>query len=707
MKSSKILQTQVVKDYKRVMIDGLSSSFTNLSREELEEAIDDSIISRHDNKPAYIDNNYTKQRINGTVLDILNYIQKLEPIVTSSGVLYKKHKEADNPLSKMIMGFLDQRAKYKKEMFKYPKGSAMFEKYNLLQLLEKLNGNATYGVLGNNVNTFYNLYVASAITMQGKAYISCSITMFEAFIGNNVKFNSLNEIIIFIDNVLSEKSERKFDDSMILDRNITKEECFFRLLNNVDPTIWIPTEKQMSLVWERIQGLSNEDINRIFYKNNLFCFCDLPVVSNIIIEILKKLDQPFMNPNKPPKIIADELSHLTEIIKEYVYYGFFYIDKLDRIEYMQRDVVAVVDTDSCMVSFDGWYRFILDKVYNIDMPIKREKFDIMELIKADEFGDKPKLKMMDILEPRLDYDFYTDEIIHLKQTIHPMDIIPQDSLKYSIINIIAYICSDLIVDYLDRYCIRAGSSAPKTHSKMIMKNEFLFKRLMLTPNKKNYASLQLLQEGNVIPNNQKARLGVSGLPINKSTLPEKVKSQFQRILYEDVLNADNIDQIGILKKIVIVEKQITESIMRKETTYYKPDNIASISSYADPTRVNGVMASMVYNELRTGDMPAINLDERNKIIKVKTIINRNNVEKIKDKYPEVYEKIKRLLDHPKLSTKLETIAFPVDTEVPDWILEFVDINTIVNDNLKNFPLDSIGLKRLDNDSVNYSNIVKL
>lgn len=549
--------------------------------------------------------------------------------------------------------------------------------------------------------------MAEAITTQGRSYISCSITLFEAFLANNVKFNSLNEIIIFIDNIINEKPERKFDDKQILDRDITREEVFFRLLSNADPTVWIPTEKEMQLVWERLQTVYQEDLNRIFYKNNLFCFCEIPLIMNMIINMLQKLDIPFMNPNKPPKMIKEELEYFTEILKEYVYYGHFYIDKLDRIDYMQRDVVTVVDTDSCMISFDGWYRFILDKVYNIDMKIKREKFDIMELIKADEFGDKPKLRMMDILEPNLDYDFYTDEVIELHHTINPMDVIPQDNLKYSIINIITYVCSELVVDYLDRYCTIAGSNRPGQKCSMIMKNEFLFKRLLLTPKKKNYVSLQLLQEGNIIPDNQKARLGVSGLPINKSTLPDMIKSQFQSILYEDVLNSENIDQIKILKKLVIIEKQIVNSIMNKETTYYKPDNIGSLSSYEDPTRINGIMASMIYNEIRTSDMPAINLDERNKIFKVKTKINRNNVEKIKDTYPEVYEKLIRLLNHPKLSSKLETIAFPIDSKVPDWILEFVDINTIVNDNLKNFPLDSIGLKRLDNDSVNYSNIVKL
>ena len=303
----RLMQLDVIKDYKRVMIDGLQNSFTSLSRAELEEAIDWSIANRHVNKPAQINNNYTKQQVNGTVIDILNYIQQLEPIVTSSGVLYKKHKDAVNPLDVMIQGFLQQRSKFKKEMFKYPKASHEFEKYNLLQLLEKLNGNATYGVLGSPTSLFYNVYVASSVTRNGRSYISCSIMLFEAFLSANVKFNSLNEIMIFIDNIINEKDKRKFDDKQILDRNVTTEEVFYKLIKNTDSMIWIPTEKEMMLVWERIQNLSTEDKNRIFYKNGLYNFCELPVIIELITKILKKLDKPFMNPNKPPKIIEEEL----------------------------------------------------------------------------------------------------------------------------------------------------------------------------------------------------------------------------------------------------------------------------------------------------------------------------------------------------------------------------------------------------------------
>ena len=143
----KAMNLKAIQEYEQVMVDGLRHSFPLLNECELREAIQYSITNRLENKPAYLENNYTKQKISGTVLDILNYIQSLEPIVTSSGVLFKKHKEADNPLSRMIMGFLKQRGIYKAEMFKFPKSSEMFERFNLFQLLEKLNGNATYGRL--------------------------------------------------------------------------------------------------------------------------------------------------------------------------------------------------------------------------------------------------------------------------------------------------------------------------------------------------------------------------------------------------------------------------------------------------------------------------------------------------------------------------------------------------------------------------------
>jgi hypothetical protein len=570
---------------------------------------------------------------------------------------------------------------------------------------------------------YYNLYVAEAVTRQGRSYISCSITLFESLLANNIKFNSLNEVITFINNVEHEKDNRHCLDSAILDRDITVAECFYKLMNTADMAIWIPTEKEMGLVWEYLRDLPQEDINRLYYKNNLYTFCDLPVVTDLLIKILNNLGGAplfeggkdgkekitpniFMNPNKPPKTIRKELDILVDLIKEYVYYPHFYIDKLDRIEYMQRDAVCIVDTDSTIVSFDAWYRFVLDKVYNIPMKIKREKFNMVDIADPDEFGDHKKRVMCEIVEQRLDYDFYTDETIELDRYIEPAKLIPQDSLKYSIINIIAYVCSALVVDYLNEYTKLTGSYVEGTKCRMVMKNEFYFLRALLTIHRRNYASLQMLQEGNIIP--EGSRLAIAGLPIDKSTLPDDIKSEFKEILYEDIMNADNIDQIAIMKKLVMMENSIYDSIMNGETKYYRPDNVAAMSSYGkNPLEINGIVACLIYNEMRDDDMPAINLEERNSIIKIKIDVTKKNVSKIKDLYPVEYEKLCRLLDSPTLGSKVNVIALPLDSPVPKWVLEFVDFGEIISDSLKNFPLQSIGLNRLDNDSVNYSNIVKL
>ena len=133
--------------------------------------------------------------------------------------------------------------------------------------------------------------------------------------------------------------------------------------------------------------------------------------------------------------------------------------------------------------------------------------------------------------------------------------------------------------------------------------EFYFLSALLTPNRRNYADYQSIQEGNTIPESE--RLAVMGMQINKTTLPEDIKQKMQDILVEEILTADNIDQVNIMKKLIILEKDIFNSIMNKETKYYKPDNIASINSYSkNPYEVNGIVAAMIYNALRDDDMPA-------------------------------------------------------------------------------------------------------
>jgi hypothetical protein len=109
-----------------------------ISREELSPIVDYSISKRYKEYPCEIENNYTKTTVSTTLLQLADYINSRQPIVTSFGTMFSKHGTVPNPLAVVVQQFLDTRKAYKKEMFKYPKGSEMFEKYNLLQSLTSI-----------------------------------------------------------------------------------------------------------------------------------------------------------------------------------------------------------------------------------------------------------------------------------------------------------------------------------------------------------------------------------------------------------------------------------------------------------------------------------------------------------------------------------------------------------------------------------------
>lgn len=137
-----ILQLEIINKYKEVAIRMIRNAYPQVSASEIEYAVDYSIISHMKNGKAYIDNNYKHKKVDTTLLELSEYILKREPIITPFGVMFKKHAEGPNPIAKLLETFMNNRGMHKDEMFKYPKGSEEFEKYNLLQLLDKIDCNA-------------------------------------------------------------------------------------------------------------------------------------------------------------------------------------------------------------------------------------------------------------------------------------------------------------------------------------------------------------------------------------------------------------------------------------------------------------------------------------------------------------------------------------------------------------------------------------
>ena len=228
----------------------------------------------------------------------------------------------------------------------------------------------------------------------------------------------------------------------------------------------------------------------------------------------------------------------------------------------------------------------------------------------------------------------------------------------------------------------------------------------MTEVKKNYASIQELQEGNVVPEDE--QLDVKGMAaMAKSSTAMSTRKQLKRILLEDILNTPVVDQFKVIKDIAVLEKKITDSVLNGSKEFYKPVTIKSQSNYADPMRIQGIKASYAWNAIKPDDMPAINLEERNAIDIAKVSLTLKNVEEMLVEFPEVKEKAIKLMKDPLFKGKIDAIAIPLDIKVPDWVLAIVDYKTIINNNISGFPFESIGIQRLHKNTVNYTNILQL
>lgn len=690
----------LIDNYRESCINIFSRILPRLNKYEIAEAVDYSIEKSIKLPKATIDNNYTRKRAEMDLLALANEILTNKPIVTTQGVLFKRHFSTKNPLYSFVQYLVDKRDEAKKEMKKYPKGSEKFKEWNLKQLNYKVSCNALYGCIGNWSSIFYNLYLCTAVTGQGRGCISASITMFESFLSNNIKFASLTEVLQFIENIDQDRNRKdmnKFLDRDVLDRNITIEECFLKVIKSCGYNNWVPSDEAVYAIWNTINNLDQRTINILYYKNNLYEFCKNKRVMNLILKILCELKKPFLDPNSLPDEARDDLIMLKDMMYEYVYYRHIYIDKLNRVYNMMRDVVLITDTDSCIVSLDEWYRFVLKETVGIPMAIKYTRTELKK--QADKIVEE-----YHIAEPKYEYDFYNDKLVEAERLEYPAVVIEEDGLRFSIVNMMSYVVSQLILDYMVLFSENYNTATEGRDCLLIMKNEFLFKCILLTGAAKNYADLQLVQEGNIIPEDK--QLDIKGLQLVKVGTPEATQQELQKILEYDILRKSFVDQVDIFKKFTVLEKKIYQSIKNKDKEYHKPARLKTLSSYKSPMSIQGIKASVAYNEIKSEDEEGVNLEELNTVLIIKTNITKKNCDLIMNDYPDHYIRLKKLLDRKEYKDGISSIAIPINLQIPDWIVPFIDYNTIIQDNLKIFPLEFIGLSKADSKYVTHSNIIQ-
>lgn len=628
----------------------LSKLYPKLSIEAIVDRLKMIMASNIKTTEVLLHDTYRNKVYRSDTLKMIDFIKNEKVLTGGNGVLLDRN--AKNPAIKMLNKGAEKRNYYKQKMYSYdPKTEEyMFNMMNLYQGNEKTKLNAWYGINGAPTSLFFNLACATAITLKGQQLISAATCGFDMFLGNNVKFLDFDDCMMYVKNILNEKENRSLKDSDFLDRNIRVEEVYQLLYSYFEDK----NHCKRNILYNILKHCSKQDLNRIYYKNNLEAFCKNKVIRNIMNDFLTTVDV-YVDPSekKTPPELKTKLDNFWLVLEEFILYNYQIPDKVFRVLNRQRKRVLVIDTDSNMIDMGAWVNFVIDNVV------------------TDETLDKT----------------------------NPSDF------KYVIIYTMCYQLSKMIRTILDTY-LKNCNVKKENRPIMDMKNEFLFPTMLITSAKKNYASIVKYKEGK----DMHEVLDIKGLPINKSSTNRIASKRFKDIIEQKILKSDKINVVDILMELYDFENEIRQSLRDGDKTFLKPIKVNDAMAYADPLSNGGYRGAMLWNMLYPNNQ--IDLPDSFFLVKL-TLTKENDLERIEDEY--IRNTIKTNIfesEEKRIRSKgAYILAIPRTENIPEWAIPFIDEDTIVGDTMRAFMgvMKALGICTISqqSDSEQFSNYIAI
>lgn len=646
-----------LKNYSDEMLETLKLRFPDKSEKFLKKIIKDQINEKFKDLDVTFVNEYEGNYEETTLSDITDWFMESEdnPIGGGFGVFFKQHSDPDaiNLPAVMLQYLLKSRKEAKKKMFEalvmknkafdegnmedVEKYTDLMNNYDMQQKVYKLLANSYYGASGERNSIFYNRDMGASVTYTGVQVITTAVMAFEALVANNVPFKKLDDMYLFIKRVLEKEYEFE-PESVFINTKMTHKKLVDYLVSHMED----PSEKDINEINIYTKNLTKDQMNYIYYTNNLLEFFKLEPIMEILESIV---GNKFLNVENPPDEIKDNIEILYDLCNNFVVYDHLYSDRYDRAVNDVRKAVLMGDTDSNFINLGYFYNFF-DENFELD--------------KSDEG-------------------------------------------TLSIINIGIYLLAKYIQSKFNS--LTGNLNVDEEHQPIInMKNEFLYSRLMLTSNKKQYAGNLISQEGHIL---SPSKFDIKGLSIKKITVNPTIRNYFTEIIENDILKSKEIKLNEIITKFKKLEDEIKTNILEGNISFTVPGNVNNIDSYKFPYRMPTVRGTIIWNAL----YPNQSIVPPEKINTLKLTIKELNDLRPIFGTPE-YDIIKKTIfdDKDFKEYGMTTIAIPKSVEkIPEWLIQFIAIDEIVADNIRNgiIILESIGMKTLNVlDKSYYSNIIE-
>lgn len=487
-----------------------------------------------------LDNNYrnTVMPMNSTTL--LDIILTKKPVMTDFNVLFHNREKRPNIPGLILEYLLKRRKDAKKEMFLHINDvdKSIYNKLNIEQNVLKVLANSYYGAFGEKTFHFFNPYLGPSVTYCGQSIIISSIMAFEGFLGDNFRFDTFDELIHYCYNIRASIREDMAEMSII--EEVTDADLNSRIRERFAKHCDFEMDAEQKVAVNNLLANGTRHFRELlFFKNNLYPFIGLESISNILLDVF---DPEWLVAEKPTDSIKEMMHAFVELSLYYCGYELQHMNKEHKVHTLERQVVLISDTDSNFIYLDPFLQWYKKLLVSAGVPA--------------------------------DHEYSKEEIM-------------------AITNIMTFTLSELVTKVFkvltDNHNV-LEADAPKIN----MKNEFLMSRVILTDNKKQYASVILAQEGNIL---KKVKYDLKGLQIKKVSTPKVARGVFTEILEEDILKSVTINPLVPFRKFLAFEKRIRTSLENCSVEFCKPGTFKKVEAYKFPLRMAAFRGILLWNAL--------------------------------------------------------------------------------------------------------------
>ena len=561
--------------------------------------------------PCCLHNNISNERINTTICNTFDWIEKQSPIITGNGTFFKQHSEYLAPIVVMLETLKAERKEVKKKMYQYDKKSIEYQLLNTEQGSIKVIMNADYGGSGTTLSPFYSCYIPPATTGSARVMTTTLICCLEMLTNNQnkwAKIQNINGLYDFIYTVLTDTEERKIINA----KYSIDEVCDAVLEHVVDYSI-----EDMLYLKAFLSTLTDEQRTKlrlafhVKYVLSEFLKHDIKIVSDYMKahqidwnNVTKETLQVSGFGPSIPEEIQTYMNHISQTVLDNCCYPFILNDNEIRAAEMERLIVCVTDTDSLMVHFAAY---------------------------IDEFQTRTSnFRDSCIMASAIGMRLYVENII------------PR------------------MVKYLTIGCNIKDEYYRK---KFVFKNEFGFLAMALIA-KKMYASSMFVQEGSP---REIHDIAVSGLSFKKRDSAEFLEDIMVHLYDKYILTADHVSVKGILDEYYALREKL-RSELDTNPKYYQVQSLKDISAY-DPHKVlpEQMRGALIWNQM----MPDEEMLPMDRVIVIR--LSFDLLQKHAQTNLRVAEMLRLLLVNNEKMETTPYICLPEHYKtIPDWIRIVID-----------------------------------